>query len=87
MGTLQGTVLVRQPAKGKHREIAFGHDKGIVQPDGSIRAVEVVKSLDTQYGLDEAAIGALEQWRFEPGTRNGLPVPVQVFVDLTFKLR
>jgi protein TonB len=61
--------------------------KGIVLPDGRITDVEVVRSLDSQYGLDRAAITALEQWRFEPGRSDGRPVPVLVYVDLTFKLR
>jgi TonB family protein len=61
--------------------------KGIVRPDGSITDVEVVQSLDSRYGLDRAAVNALEQWRFDPGLRNGRPVPVLVYVDLTFKLR
>jgi TonB family protein len=60
--------------------------RGIVQPDGRINAIEVVKSLDQQFGLDRAAVSALEQWRFEPGVRNGQAVPVAVHVDLTFKL-
>jgi TonB family protein len=46
-----------------------------------------VQSLDTRYGLDEAAVRAASQWRFEPGRRDGKPVPVLITVEMTFALR
>ncbi len=59
----------------------------IVQVDGRCTDVDVVESLDLRYGLDSQAQIALRQWRFEPGTRLGEPVPVQVTVEMTFTLR
>lgn len=59
----------------------------IVQTDGSCTDVDVVESLDTRYGLDRQAQRALRQWRFEPGMRQGEPVPVLVTVEMTFTLR
>ncbi|MDP6581636.1 MAG: TonB family protein, partial [Vicinamibacterales bacterium] len=59
----------------------------IVQIDGSCTDVNVVESLDTRYGLDRQAQRALRQWRFEPGMRQGEPVPVLVTVEMTFTLR
>jgi outer membrane biosynthesis protein TonB len=48
----------------------------------------VVRSLDKQFGLDEAAIAALKEWRFKPGrTKDGTAVPVLINVELTFSLR
>ena len=59
----------------------------IVTTEGTVGAVRVITSLDTQYGLDQAAVDAMYQWRFKPGTRNGEPVPVQVQVEMKFTLK
>lgn len=57
----------------------------VVQPDGTIGNVEVTKPLDD--GLDEEAIRAVRQWRFEPGKKDGKPVPVRITLEMTFTLR
>jgi TonB family protein len=59
----------------------------VVQTDGTVGDVRVIRSLDTTYGLDQEAIKAAKQWKFAPGTRNGEPVPVMVTIELTFTLR
>jgi|SRR5688572_4206616 len=59
----------------------------VVLPDGTVGNVDVVQSLDPQHGLDDNAVEAVRQWRFEPGTRSGTPVPVLVSIELTFSLR
>jgi TonB family protein len=56
-------------------------------PDGTIGNVQITKSLDSTFGLDQEAIKAAKQWRFKPGTRMGEPVPVLVTIELTFTLR
>jgi protein TonB len=59
----------------------------IVQPDGSVGNIRVVRSLDSSFGLDQEAIKAARQWRFAPGTRQGQPVPVLVTIAIAFTLR
>ena len=59
----------------------------IVLPDGTVSRVEVVRSLDSTFGLDQEAVKAARQWRFMPGTRLGEPVSVRVTIELTFTLR
>jgi periplasmic protein TonB len=59
----------------------------VILPDGSVGRVDVVKSLDSTFGLDQEAIKAARQWRFRPGTRFGEPVAVLVTIELTFTLR
>lgn len=59
----------------------------VVQKDGSVGGVDVVRSLDKTYGLDDAAVAAARQWRFEPGRKDGKPVAVEVALELTFTLR
>ena len=39
------------------------------------------------YGLDERAVAAVKQWKFNAGTRKGTPVDVMVEVAMEFKLR
>jgi TonB family protein len=60
--------------------------KCIVEPDGSVGPVRVVRSLDAASGLDDAAIAAVKQWRFAPGTKNGAPVRVEISVEMSFSL-
>jgi len=59
----------------------------VVLPDGSVGRVDVVRSLDRTHGLDQEAIKAAKQWRFQPGTRSGEPVSVLVTIELTFTLK
>ena len=59
----------------------------IVLPDGSVGPVRIRRSLDSTFGLDNQAIEAARQWRFQPGARYGEPVAVQVTLEMYFNLR
>ena len=59
----------------------------VVNKDGSVGDVQVVRSLDSAFGLDQEAIKAAKQWRFAPGSRLGEPVSVLITIELTFTLR
>jgi TonB family protein len=59
----------------------------VVATDGTPGDIEITKSLDTEYGLDKQAVAALSQWRFEPGRKDGKPVPVRVTVEMQFWLK
>ena len=61
--------------------------EAVVMPDGGVGQVQVVRSLDPTFGLDQEAVKAVRRWRFRPGTRFGQPVPVLVEIELTFTLR
>jgi periplasmic protein TonB len=56
----------------------------IVGPDGKTRDIRVVRSLGM--GLDEKAIDAVRRWTFQPATKDGVNVPVQITVQVSFKL-
>src|SRR5207248_740868 len=56
----------------------------IVDPEGQTTNIRVARSLGM--GLDEKAIEAVRKWRFAPGTKNGIPVAVQVDVEVSFRL-
>ena len=61
--------------------------EAIVETDGTVGQVRIVRSLDDRWGLDQKALEAVRQWRFRPGTRQGKPVPVLVNIELTFSIR
>jgi periplasmic protein TonB len=61
--------------------------EAVVNPDGSVGNVSVIRSLDQTFGLDEEAKRTVRRWRFAPGTRFGQPVPVLVEIEMTFTLR
>ena len=56
----------------------------VVDPQGRARDIHLVRSLGM--GLDERAIEAVKKWKFEPGRKDGLPVAVQVNVEVNFRL-
>jgi TonB family protein len=55
-----------------------------VGADGVIRNVEIVKPLGM--GLDEKAVEALRQWRFQPAEKDGQPVAVKASIEMSFRL-
>jgi periplasmic protein TonB len=59
----------------------------VVRPDGSVGDIQIVRSLDPTFGLDQQAVAAAKKWRFAPGTRLGEAVPVLITIELTFTLR
>jgi protein TonB len=56
-----------------------------VSPDGEATGVSVVQSSGYDV-LDDAAVSAVEGWRFHPATRDGEPVASTVTVPINFKL-
>lgn len=59
----------------------------VVRTDGTPGDIEVTKSLDKEYGLDQQAVDALRQWRFEPGRKDGKPIPVSITIETRFRLK
>jgi TonB family protein len=59
----------------------------VVRTDGTPGDIKITQSLDTQYGLDDQAVNALTQWRFEPGLKDGKAVPVRVTIEMRFWLK
>jgi protein TonB len=57
-----------------------------VLTDGTVGDVRVTKSLDTQFGLDDAAVTAARQWRFQPATKDGQPVEYTATLSLEFRI-
>jgi len=56
----------------------------VVDSGGRVRTVQVRRSVGL--GLDQKAIEAVRQWRFQPGTRDGRPVDVKATIEINFRL-
>jgi TonB family protein len=57
----------------------------IVRKDGSVDGIQLVRKLDPQ--LDKNSMEALARWKFRPGTRDGIPVDVEMVVHIPFRFR
>jgi protein TonB len=56
----------------------------IVRSDGLPNEIRVIGSLDP--GLDEEAVAAARQWRFQPGRVGDAPVDVLVTIVMDFRV-
>lgn len=56
----------------------------VVQRDGTVGNMEIKQPVGL--GLDESAIDAVKQWRFQPATRDGNPIDLRATVEVSFRL-
>jgi TonB family protein len=56
----------------------------VVGADGLPRKLQIACS--SAPDLNDNAIAAVKQWKFAPATKDGIPVPVEVVVEVSFKL-
>ena len=56
----------------------------VVGTDQHAHGIKVTKSLTP--GLDASAVAAVSNWRFQPGTKKGKPVPVRAIIEINFRL-
>lgn len=56
----------------------------IVGADGATSTMKVLRSSTSE--LDQKAIDAVKQWTFQPSRKDGLPVPVQLDIEINFHL-
>ena len=57
----------------------------IINKEGNITDVKILKGLPM--GLAEAAVSAVEQWKYKPATLNGKPVAVYFNLTVNFQLQ
>jgi len=58
---------------------------GIVRADGSVDSIQVARTLEPQ--LDANAKSAFAQWKFQPASKSGVPVDLEVIAHIPFKIR
>ena len=85
--TVRGVKPVYTPEALQARIQGAVKMNAVVEADGSVKDIEIVQSLDTEFGLDDQATSALKQWEFKPGLWMGAPVPVLITVEMAFTLR
>jgi TonB family protein len=56
----------------------------VVGEDGVPGDITILRSLGL--GLDEKAVEAVRKWRFNPGMKDGVPVPVAASIVVGFRL-
>src|SRR5579872_654396 len=55
-----------------------------IGPDGLAHNARVLRPLGL--GLDEKGLEAVAKWRFQPGTKDGQPVPVAATIEINWRL-
>jgi len=58
--------------------------EAIIDRNGVVKNASVLKPLP--FGLDQAALDSVKQWKFKPATLNGQPVDVIFNLTINFKL-
>ena len=56
----------------------------IIDERGNVTSTRVLKSVTL---LDQAAIDAVQQWKFTPTLLNGEPIPIVMTVTVSFRLQ
>ncbi len=56
----------------------------VIGTDGAAQSLKVARGLGL--GLDEQALKAIARWKFQPGAKEGQPVPVQATIEVNFRL-
>ena len=59
----------------------------VVTADGTPSDLQVVRSLDTKFGLDEESLKAARQFKFKPAMKEGKAVAMRVTLEVTFSLK
>lgn len=60
--------------------------QAIIARDGGVGSLEVLRCNRPAMGFEEAAIAAVQSWRYEPATQSGRPVEVYFTVVVDFIL-
>jgi TonB family protein len=87
-GDVKAPVLVKRVEATSTPEAILNRISGIViiealiDETGHVSDARVLKPLP--FGLDAAAVAAVKQWEFKPGTLNGKPVPVLFNLTVQF---
>jgi len=59
--------------------------EAVIEKDGNVGEIQILKSLSPL--LDQAAIRAVKQWKFEPAKINGKPVRAYFVLTIIFKIQ
>jgi len=89
-GGVHPPIVVVQPLPPYTQEARDANIEGVVllqcliRKDGSVGQIKVLRGIG--HGLDESAVKTIRsEWRFKPGTKNGVPVNVLANVEVSFR--
>jgi len=79
------SVPPRYPALAKNQHVSGNVlVDALIDADGHVTTMNVVSGPS---GLHQAAMDALKQWKYQPATLHGKPVPMHLAVTVQFRLR
>jgi TonB family protein len=59
----------------------------LVDENGAVQDVKVLRGVKPDFGLDAAAVAAVRKWRYKPATKAGVRVKIKISVTVAFKLQ
>jgi len=84
-GELRHQVAPAYPSKARQRGVTGSVELSFtVDTEGRVQQVEILEESPRGHNLGEAAREAVKQWRFEPFSRNGVPVEHRVQTGFDF---
>jgi TonB family protein len=87
-GELAGPMPLRKTDPKYPRTIAEERVEGevilyaVIRKDGSVDSIQLVRGIDER--LDAFAMQAFGQWKFQPATKQGVPVDLEAIVHIPF---
>ena len=84
-------VVIREQEVEWPRAARFSKRKGVVivqatvDTDGLVEDVTVLRADDDEFGITQAVIDSVMQYRFKPGTKNGVPVKTYATVTKAYR--
>lgn len=88
-GAVKAPQVISSPQPNYPRDARKGHAAGpiivtlIVGSDGRVHDVKIERGISPE--LDQAAVEAVETWKFHPATKQGKPVSVQIATEFDFQ--
>jgi len=58
----------------------------VVRKDGSVGDITVVRTPGEDLGFEQAAMAAVQRWKYKPAMKDGKPVDVYITVVVDFRL-
>jgi protein TonB len=59
--------------------------RALIDDNGSVEQVQVLRGIKPDLGLDAAASSSVRNWRFRPATKDGVPVKIWKTITIPFQ--